>query len=262
MNNLAMVLRDQGNLEEARKLFDEMLQHQRQRLDREHPHALATMNNLALLLEDQGRPDEALKQYEEALKLQRQILGPEHADGLTTMHNLARLLGEHGRFKEARPLFEETLQRKRRVLRAGHPELLRTVSSFAWMLAAASDPEARDPQRALELAKELVQYSPENGNYWTILGVAHYRAGAWTDAIAALEKSEATESGKHLPSINFFLAMAHWQRGEKEESRRCYRTGIGQMDKTKTDGPDSLRFRAEAAQLLGLSSPSGAVTNP
>ena len=38
---------------------------------------------------------------------------------------------------------------------------------------------------------KLIQNSPKVRDVWTTLGVAHYRAGAWNDAIAALEKSEA-----------------------------------------------------------------------
>jgi tetratricopeptide (TPR) repeat protein/tRNA A-37 threonylcarbamoyl transferase component Bud32 len=255
MNNLAMVLRSQGHLEDARKLFDEMLQYQRRGLDREHPHALTTMNNLALLLEEQGRPDEALKLYEETLELQRQVLGPEHADRLATMHNLAGLLRDRGRFGEARPLFDETLRLKRRVLGAEHPETLRTVSSLAWMLAAAADSEVRDPPRAVELASELVRCAPDVGNNWTILGVARYRTGEWNDAITAIEKSEALTSGKQVAPNAFFLAMAHWQRGEKDDARRWFHTATGRMDKSKSDDPDSLRFRAEATQILGLPYP-------
>jgi tetratricopeptide (TPR) repeat protein len=253
MNNLAMLLRAQGHLTEARKLLEEMLQYQRRVLDRDNPQAMTSMINLALMMEDQGQVDEAQKLLEETLDLQRRILTPEHPNTLKAMHSLARLLRDRGRFGEARPLFDQTIELERRVLPAGHPETLRTVSCLAWMFAAASDPQARDPRRAVDLAKELVHYAPNSGTYSAILGVAHYRAGEWAEAIAALEKSEALAPGKYTSPNAFVLAMAHWQRAEKEKARQWYDTGTGWMDKNQSKDAELLRFQAEAAQLLGLS---------
>ena len=101
----------------------------------------------------------------------------------------------------------------------------------------------------------MVERAPKDRDKWTTLGAAHYRAGQWTDAIAALEKSEATAPGKPLAPNAFFLTMAHWQRGEKEEARRWYRTGADRMEKTKSADSDSLRCQAEAAKLLSLPNP-------
>jgi hypothetical protein len=54
----------------------------------------------------------------------------------------------------------------------------------------------------------------------------------------------------------FFLAMAHWQLGEKDEARKYYDKAVAWMDKNKPDDEELRRFRAEAAALLGV--PDGA----
>ena len=49
----------------------------------------------------------------------------------------------------------------------------------------------------------------------------------------------------------FFLAMAHWQLGEKDKAREWFDKAVKWMDKGKKDDAELKRFRAEAAELLG-----------
>ena len=119
-----------------------------------------------------------------------------------------------------------------------------------------TDPGYRDPHRAIELANELIRNSPKVRGVWTTLGVAHYRAGAWNDAIAALEKSEAVAPGPFTAVNGFFLAMAYWQLGDKDKAREWY-TKASQSMRTdgQTDGREPALFRLEASRLLGISDP-------
>jgi hypothetical protein len=50
----------------------------------------------------------------------------------------------------------------------------------------------------------------------------------------------------------FFLAMAHWQLGEKDKARAWYDQAVAWMDKNRPQDAELKRFRAEAAALLGL----------
>ena len=50
----------------------------------------------------------------------------------------------------------------------------------------------------------------------------------------------------------FFLAMAHWQVGNKEQARKWYDRAVEWADKNQPADAQLLRFRAEAAELLGL----------
>jgi tetratricopeptide (TPR) repeat protein len=85
---------------------------------------------------------------------------------------------------------------------------------------------------------------------WYILGVVHYRAGHWKDAVAALEQSMAL--GRKGPIDRwFFLAMAHWRLGEKEKARAWYDQAVRWMDKNQPNNEELRRLRAEAANLLG-----------
>jgi hypothetical protein len=58
----------------------------------------------------------------------------------------------------------------------------------------------------------------------------------------------------------FFLAMAHWQLGNKEQARQWYEQACKWMDKNKPADEELKGFRNDAATLLGiLKPPPGAV---
>ena len=54
----------------------------------------------------------------------------------------------------------------------------------------------------------------------------------------------------------FFLAMAEWQMGDKDAARVWYDKAVNWMDTKQSDNEELLRFRAEAADLLGLAQPA------
>jgi hypothetical protein len=48
----------------------------------------------------------------------------------------------------------------------------------------------------------------------------------------------------------FFLAMAHWQLGDKPQARTWYNKAVPWMEKNQPENEELLRFRAEATTLL------------
>jgi uncharacterized protein HemY len=96
---------------------------------------------------------------------------------------------------------------------------------------------------------------PQDANAWGTLGAAHDRAGDWPAAAAALEKSRSLRDGDD-PEDLFFRAMTCWQLGNKDQARQCYDRAVQLMEKQPTHYKGRLedlrRFRAEAAELLGI----------
>jgi tetratricopeptide (TPR) repeat protein len=144
-----------------------------------------------------------------------------------------------------------------------------TLKDLAWVLANCQDPKFRDARKAVELAKKAVELrsketGPGSSTFWNTLGAAHYRAGNWKEAVAALEKSiELRKSGDSYDW--FFLAMAHWQLGQKDDALKCYKQAVEWMEKNKEavannpQGTEDLRrFRTEAEELLGIEKPAKA----
>jgi tetratricopeptide (TPR) repeat protein len=131
------------------------------------------------------------------------------------------------------------------------PKNVSLWNNQAWLLANCPNPNLREPGRALELAKKAVELDPAQGMFWNTLGVAHYRAGDWNAATAALKKSDELLKGNELSVNAFFLAMAHWRLSNKPEARKWYDQAVGWMEKNKPQDEELQRFRAEAEALLG-----------
>src|SRR5262249_13439367 len=97
--------------------------------------------------------------------------------------------------------------------------------------------------------------------FWSTLGTAHYRAGDWNAAIAAFDKAMPLRGGGDCFDF-FFLAMANHRLGNKKAAGEWYRKGAAWLEAAKKNKAwwaqyqhheqDLLRFRAEAAQLLGI----------
>jgi tetratricopeptide (TPR) repeat protein len=178
--------------------------------------------------------DKALDDFSEAIKL-----GPKEAYVWVTrgaayqgLHQHDKAIADFSKAVEADPK---------------NPALL---NRLAWLLATCPDRKFLDARQAVALAKKAVELAPAEGNFWNTLGVAQYRARSWNEAVAALEKSTKLHKGSNSFDW-FFLAMAHWQLGEKEKARDWYDKAAQWMDKNQPNNEELGRFRAEAAELLG-----------
>ncbi len=166
-----------------------------------------------------------------------------------------------GRPEEAQAAYRDALA----VLERLPPEIRDrpgVQNGLAWLLATCPIPGLRNPARGVELARLNVERAP-NSFTWNTLGVAKYRAGDCKAAINALEKSEALEPDKDHKNVlafnGFFLAMAHWQLGQKDPAYTWYDRSIEWMDKNQPwldmnsgENEELKRLRTEAAALLGV----------
>src|SRR5262249_12159415 len=125
-------------------------------------------------------------------------------------------------------------------------------ANLARFLATCPDRAFREPPRAVRLAESAVAAMPQEASHWNTLGLARYRAGNWSGAVAALEKSVQLSGGGDGADF-FFLAMARWQLGDKGQAPKWYEQGIRAMEKRQN--AELRGFRAEAGKLLGIKEP-------
>jgi serine/threonine protein kinase/tetratricopeptide (TPR) repeat protein len=131
------------------------------------------------------------------------------------------------------------------------PQSVMLNNELAWFLATCPDVKLRDAAKAVTAAKRAVELAPKSRDCWNTLGAAYYRAENWQEAVAALQKSMDLSKGGD--SFDFILlAMTYGQMGRKDEARKWYDKAVQRMDKNQPKNEELLRFRAEAALLLGI----------
>ncbi len=185
------------------------------------------------ILHRRGDKTGALDEYREALRLK--------ADLWDVYVFLAQL----------DPQSVEGLDRKEGV----SPEVQNNV---AWGLVKATDAPS-DPRSialGVRLAQAAVKAEPQNGGFRNTLGVALYRTGDWTRAIAELDESVRIRSGDQGYSYDgFFLAMAHWRLGDELKALAYCDRSVHLMELQAPSDRELVQFRAEAEALLDVSRP-------
>jgi tetratricopeptide (TPR) repeat protein len=137
----------------------------------------------------------------------------------------------------------------------------------AWSLVVAADLMKQKGQltAAIAVYKKALGLKPDFAMAHQNIALAHYGNGDWKNALAALNKAAKLRElnndfvrGDHF----FWLAMTHWQLGDKGQARIFYDKGVEAMPKSLSADPRPLRdytlerYRAEAAELLGIGPPA------
>ena len=179
VNDLARVLREQGQLADAEKLLISTLATGRSALGAENPVTLSSMIELANVMHDEGRLSDAEKLRRETLEIQNRVLGPEDPETLRSMNNLGYTLGEEGRLPEAEALLRQTLEARRKVLGPDHPETLRTAYDLASYLG-----DDNHLEEAEKLQRETLAIRRK------VLGDSHPDTLTTMDSLSSILQSE------------------------------------------------------------------------
>jgi tetratricopeptide (TPR) repeat protein len=191
---------------------------------------------------NRGNAHRELKQFDQAVADYSKAIGLEP--------DFAEVWANRGRVHAASKQYDKAIADYRKSLELS-PRDAGTCNNFAWLLATCPDRKLRDPGQATELARKAVELDPKNPLYPNTLGVAQYRAGDFKAAIEALNKSmERRNGGDSFDWL--FLAMAHWELGNKDEARQWYDRAVAWMEKNRPKDEELRRFRAEAEELLGI----------
>jgi serine/threonine protein kinase len=159
-------------------------------------------------------------------------------------------LPEHCRLEAARRYNERGREMLRACLRlrGNAPAELALV---ARSLCQRGEASLRDPDLAVELAREATRRADGVGAAWNALGLAHYREGDWEAARLALERAVRRSNGGDGRDW-FLLAMTHWQAGRRGDARRCYARAVRRAQGGAEAGGELASLRAEARALLGI----------
>jgi len=238
---------------------------------------------LGSTLQMNGKQREAEDFGKQALVLSEQLVAefpnnPEVQIGPAFFrNNLAYRISRSGRPAEAAGLYEqaEALFDK---LASDFPDnpkyrcwtaLVGSTLAFALAETGHRDEAVVAARKSLGMAEKLIGEFPNLADAQLALTTAHgnlgmvqYRCGEFDPAIASFKKrleltqdrEQSIESKEDETAVWFFLAMAHWQLGERKEARQWYDRAVEWMEQHKPQNEELGRFRAEAEALLNDSS--------
>jgi tetratricopeptide (TPR) repeat protein len=121
LNNLALLLKAQGDLAGAKPLYERALAIWENTLGPESPQMARGLGNLAELLRVQGDFAGARPFYERALAIYEKKLGPEHQYTNLTRRTIAQLFLATGDADKALPLAKAALAAHEKILGLDHP---------------------------------------------------------------------------------------------------------------------------------------------
>src|SRR5262249_27242856 len=127
----------------------------------------------------QGQVVEAIACYHKALDLE-----PKNTFAL---FNLGVALEGQGKTRAAIDCYRKVI--------AINPKDAAALNGLAWKFATCADLKLRNPAEAVKLAEASTRLAPQDGANWNTLGVAHYRAGEYEAAVAALTRSMELSKG-------------------------------------------------------------------
>jgi protein O-mannosyl-transferase len=208
-NNLAYLLADRGELDDAISHFEAAAGIRSHKTDRHYNVGSAFVEmNLADALARKGQSDEAIFHYERAIRLE-----PNYADAY---YNRGNVLFAEGRIDEAITDWEKTLQLQpndadahtclgNAFLRQGSPKEAiahyeiavalgpqdpRSRNNLGWILATSSDAGIRDGAKAVELSQQAVALSGgREPQFLRTLAAAYAESGRFPDATAAAQQA-------------------------------------------------------------------------
>jgi tetratricopeptide (TPR) repeat protein len=248
---LGQILRTRGRHPEADAAMDAAITLLREET-RQRPDDVHTIANLGRALSDRGNHEEALAH---TLRDQAKFADAlaEYPEALRLVPDDARALYEFDKLLTELGKVEELIAEYREMIRL-RPESDAVLNNLAWKIVLFRDRPAREFDEALAHARKCVELTPKDANHVNTLALAEYRVRHWDETIAAAKASLALRNDGNA-SDWFFLAMAHAQKGEKEEARKWFDKAVAWTKEKDPKAAELRQFWTEAALLLGQPAP-------
>ena len=205
LSNYANILRHDGQLDEAIKLYYKAL--------RIRPNSPQVFNNLGLALQDKGNNEEAIICFQKAIELTKnKMLKPNQSKGLAEAnYNLANILRKQQRFQEALQYYNKALELT--------PNDADTLHGLGVTLA-----ELKEYDQAIKHYQKALQLRPGSIITHGQLGLALAAIGKFDEAIEHFRtvlKAQPDDA-----EIHFNLGALLQKQGKIDEAIESYRRAL------------------------------------
>ncbi|HEX5105722.1 MAG TPA: tetratricopeptide repeat protein, partial [Pirellulaceae bacterium] len=213
-NNLADILMFRDRLDEAETEVRRAIN-----LDPDLGIAHFTLGEI---MERSGKPAEAAAQFRQALRLDLNVAA--------CFYCTARLLLLDGDTDEYRPACDRLQKRYAQDQR-------RWTLYFLARTCVLAPHATPDPAQAVRLAELAVSAEPKWAHNLHTLGLAHYRAGQFEEAVRRFHEAIDANPGWTGQVVNWLgLALAYHCQGQTDEARRWYDKALEWIDRVAPNG--------------------------
>ena len=165
--------------------------------------------------------------------------------------NLGNALKDQGKLEEAIAEYRTAIRLK--------PDYATAHNNLAWAMVTSPKRPRRDYDEGLVHARKAVELAKKDENCYGTLALAEYRSGHWAESLTACEQSMALSKGG-TASDWFFMAMALWQKGDKDKARMWFDKAVAWTREKDPKNKELLQFWKEAGDILGQPVPQAAAT--
>lgn len=158
-----------------------------------------------------------------------------------------------GRIDADKTLLEDT--RATAVSLAKNLRREKTLNEAAYSIVALRDQPQQKYERALQYLEEACAIDPNNRQSWSIRGLAHFRLGQATEALAALSHSQELHAKQKLPQPSddlITLAMMQLHAGQLEESRLTLDQARTSVSRCEANWESASKFARNVKAWQGL----------
>jgi CHAT domain-containing protein/lipopolysaccharide biosynthesis regulator YciM len=158
---LGRTMKEQGALEQARTLTEEVLTFGLQRWTDNPVSIYNTLLELGAILQAQGRLAEAQATFEEAFEGLTQDYGELHPSTLVAGVNLSQIYEKNGLYDKAEPLLSATLGRLEANFGPDHPDTLRARNNMALLHESQGNFREAEPLYLQSLGVLATNFGPD-----------------------------------------------------------------------------------------------------
>jgi tetratricopeptide (TPR) repeat protein len=245
LTNLASVYYMLERDAEAKKLWDEALEHAQRHYGPKHPHLALVLGNLGVFEANLGDTKKAIAHFDRALAIQDEALGPHHLMTAMTHKRIGELLDEtHGDPATIDAHFKLAVADLATAYPDGNPELRDALLSYAIFKSSQKDYAAALALYERGLASERDANAKDDPSIFKLVhgvGSSHLELGHPAEAIPHLRRALALRlrndraSVQSLVWIERDLARALAETGKRGEARQLAASALARLRTVKGD---------------------------
>ena len=227
LHHKAMVVRIQGDYEEALAHNERALAIREDVLGPSHPEVAASLNAVANVQRDRGQYDQALAALQRALEIRQEALGPDHPAVAVTLNDLALLEQSRGNYGESQSYFERALKLMEATYGADSLDVAKTLNNLGRVHHMRGNyGDAQDLlERALAIReRRLDPHHLDLATSLQYLGLLHLvrgdrlRARDLLERVLAIRQRHMDASNPEILNILDSLGTVYFRIGDHEKA--------------------------------------------